>query len=98
MFNKSVCAYLRREMLRKEKRQNAAKKKRVENGERIHHICEMYEQAYYMWASRHIHVRYLRGWYYVRGVAMHEREIIAETNKILAALHQEELCNGISEE
>lgn len=88
-------AYRKRKALRDANRQKASAEQKTVRASSINHICEMYEHAYFTWTGQSVNVRYAKGWYYVGGIPMHERQVIDKTNRILAAIHEEELgeCN-----
>lgn len=93
-MDKNILAYLKREVLRKDKRQKVLMKKKEERISRVHHICSMYEDAYFKWTGEHVRLRYMHGRYYTGGGKLGQTEatIVNATNHMLAKLHEEELA------
>jgi hypothetical protein len=90
-------AYLRRSILNKSVRQKYNQSLREENTIRIDYLCRKWEDAYYLWAGEHIALRYRKGHYYFRGKPMHEREVISATNRMMAAIHEQDMNVGESD-
>lgn len=91
MLKRTRNAFEKRQALRAEKRRERSACEKASRLAQVNHICEMYENAYFMWAGQHVHVRYVNGWYYVGGNPMHEQQIMEKVNRMLAAVHSEEI-------
>lgn len=83
--------YRKREALRAAKRQKASAEKHADRAEQVLNICDAYESAYFAWSGFPVRLKYVNGYYYIGGVPTRESEVISKTNKILAAIHEEEL-------
>lgn len=85
--------FFQRLTVRKDKQKLRNSKVQEDKKIAANHICDMFEQAYHMWAGEGIKVRYISGKYYLPGreAGMTEPTIMKRINLMLAQLHENEL-------